>query len=155
MATTIGLCHLGIETYILCCRKCKPPFDHMSLFSVFFLSLFLPLPTLLSVKQPNCNLRLPRLPCPKLLYTLKKHNLKKQKSVKLNASKMISSVLLRQSNKNRLHKVLSSRWKLLMILNKGESSSNYIYTYIYIYYINTVQQTFHQTIYRLQDEYHI
>ena len=85
MALTIGLCHLGIETYILCCRKCTPPFYHMSLFSIFFLSHFLLLPTLLSVKQPNCNLRLPRLPCPKLLYSLKKHNLKKQKSVKLNA----------------------------------------------------------------------
>ena len=95
MALTIGLCHLEIETYILCCRKCKPPFYHMSLFSIFFLSHSLPLPTLLSVKQPNCNLRLPKLPYPKLLYTLKTHNLKKQKSVKLNASKMIASVLLR------------------------------------------------------------
>ena len=53
MALTIVLRHLGIETYILCCRKCKPPYYYIPLFSVFFHAHFFPLPTLLSVKQPN------------------------------------------------------------------------------------------------------
>ena len=43
---------------------------------------------------------------------------------------MIALVLLRKSNKNRLHKVLSPRWELIMIVKKGESSSNYAYVYI-------------------------
>ena len=43
---------------------------------------------------------------------------------------MIALVLLRNSNKSRLHKVLSPRRELIMIVKKGESSSNYTYVYI-------------------------